>query len=521
MPIGINGLRGAVTERALPGSVKALGAGAGASNPRALNRIGTGWRGTLPVNPGVTPPYLWFSCQAMRRLSAIALCLLSACASAPSADVTKSSASEGGAFSNPTAQLSFAAQPQATSAARANTEIVRDFLDLSFRMESGRALPSLSRFEGPITVAMRGDAPANASAELSRLLTRMRNEAGLDVRQVGGDKAASITIEFLPRAQMRRVVPTAACFVVPNVNSLGEYKAARGTAAVDWGQLTQRTHASIFIPSDTSAQEVRDCLHEELAQAIGPLNDLYHLPDSVFNDDNFHTVLTSFDMLILRAYYAPELRSGMNEAEAARYLPGLMARLNPAGEGRVGKLKSVAPRAWVAAVEQSFGMRGGSAKSAAEKMLSIAMAQGWSDGRLAFSYYALGRAQITTDPEAAVRAFSQAAQIYRALPGAQIHSAHVDMQLAAIALSTGQAEQAIQFADRALPMVKQAENAALLATLMLIKAEAYENMGQAAQAKALRLDSLGWARYGFGSEAQVRARMSEVSALGSRGRRKG
>jgi hypothetical protein len=37
----------------------------------------------------------------------------------------------------------------------------------------------------------------------------------------------------------------------------------------------------------------------------------------------------------------------------------------------------------------------------------------------------------------------------------------------------------------------------------------------------MRLDSLGWARYGFGPEAQVRARMAEVAALGARGRRGG
>ncbi len=419
------------------------------------------------------------------------------------------------------APMAFAAQPRQTGGQRGNAEIVRDFLDLSFRMESGRAIPSLSRFEGPITVAMRGDVPASAGAELSRLINRMRSEAGLDVRQVPGDQTASISIEFLPRGQMRRVVPTAACFVVPNVQSFADYKAARGTGAVDWGRLVTRDHVSIFIPSDTSAQEVRDCLHEEMAQAMGPLNDLYHLPDSVFNDDNFHTVLTSFDMLILRAYYAPELQSGMNEAEAARRLPALMARLNPGGEGRSGSLKSIAPRSGVAAVEQSFGLRGGNAKAAAEKMLSIAMAQGWSDGRMAFSYYALGRSQITSDPAAAVKAFSQAARIYNSLPGGAVHAAHVDMQLAAIALSTGQSAQAIQFVDRAIPVIKQAENAAMLATLMLIKAEAHEALGHAAEARALRLDSLGWARYGFGSEAQVRARMSEISALGNRGRRKG
>jgi hypothetical protein len=82
---------------------------------------------------------------------------------------------------------------------------------------------------------------------------------------------------------------------------------------------------AVFMPADVAPQEVRDCLHEEVAQAIGPLNDLYRLPDSVFNDDNFHTVLTGFDMLILRATYAPELRSGMTRAEVAAALPGILA----------------------------------------------------------------------------------------------------------------------------------------------------------------------------------------------------
>ncbi len=47
---------------------------------------------------------------------------------------------------------------------------------------------------------------------------------------------------------------------------------------------------------------MRDCLHEELAQALGPLNDLYRLSNSVFNDDNFHSVLTGFDMEMLRLH---------------------------------------------------------------------------------------------------------------------------------------------------------------------------------------------------------------------------
>jgi tetratricopeptide (TPR) repeat protein len=266
---------------------------------------------------------------------------------------------------------------------------------------------------------------------------------------------------------------------------------------------------------------VRDCLHEELAQAMGPLNDLYHLPDSVFNDDNFNTVLTGFDMLMLRVHYAPELRSGMNEAEAAARLPGILARLNPSGQGRTAEAKQIAPRSWVAAVEGSFGVGGNAASrvESADRMLSIAMAQGWNDNRLAFSYYAKGRALSAGKPAEAIAAFAEAARIYRATPGAQVQAAHVDMQLAAIALASGQAAQAVQFADRAIPVVKAAENASLLATVMLIKAEALDNLGQSGAAKTVRLDSLGWARYGFGTDNNIRARQGEIAALGARGNR--
>lgn len=407
------------------------------------------------------------------------------------------------------------------SASRPNAEIARDFLDLEFRMESGRALATFSRFEGPITVRLTGDVPATANAEMSRLINRFRAEAGLPVSFAKPADKASITIEFQPRAQMARVVPMAACFVVPRVQSWAEYKAERNGPKVDWTTMTKREQVAIFIPSDAAPQEIRDCLNEETAQAMGPLNDLYHSTDSVFNDDNFTSVLTGFDMLILRMHYAPVLRNGMNEAEAAKYVPALLAQINPRGAGGSADIKSIAPRSWVAAVEGAFGPRGGAAARlrSAEMMLSIAKAQGWRDGRLAFSYYALGRSLATSQPAQAVTALSEAGRIYRSIPGAQVNAAHVDMQLAAIALAAGQSEQAIAFADRAIPAVKRAENASLLATLMLIKAEALDNEGRVTEARGLRLDSLGWARYGFGSERQVRGRMAEIANLGARGQR--
>ena len=109
------------------------------------------------------------------------------------------------------------------------------------------------------------------------------------------------------------------------------------------------------MPNDASPQEVRDCLHEELAQAIGPLNDLYRLPDSVFNDDNLHTVLTSFDMMMLKAYYSPELRSGMTRGQVSQALPLILNRINPAGNSRAAKIATRTPKAWTQAVQTALG----------------------------------------------------------------------------------------------------------------------------------------------------------------------
>jgi hypothetical protein len=458
-----------------------------------------------------------------RTLPVLALCLVSACMPNNGAQVTRSFAA-----TNDTASVSSMSLPQEFAApapariVHSNEELAHTFLGLSFQMESGRVLPVLSRFEGPITVRMIGDVPASARADLTRLIARLRTEAGLDVREVPAEETASINIDFQPRAAMARVVPMAACFVVPRLTSFAQYKDQRNGPAVDWTTVTKRDHVAVFVPSDTSAQEVRDCLHEEVAQAMGPLNDMYHLPDTVFNDDNFHSTLTGFDMMVLRLYNAPELHSGMNKEEVARRLPALLARINPAGQGVAGgPALRVAPRSWVAAVEQSFGVGGtaGSRVQAANQMVSIAMAQGWRDARLGFSLYAKGRALAATNPAQAVAAFTDAARVYRSVPNATVQLAHVDMQLAAIALASGQPGSAVKFTDRAIPVAKAAENASLLATLMLIKAEALENAGQTAAARAVRIDSSGWARYGFGAEGQVRARQSEIANLGARGRK--
>ncbi len=417
------------------------------------------------------------------------------------------------AVANMPAMKAFSA-PRPVPPSRSNRDIHRDFMELTFQLESGRMLSQFTRFEGPVSVRVTGSPPANLAPDLNRLLHRLRNEAGIDISQTNTANA-NITIQAVSRAAIRRHLPKAACFVVPNISDLSEYRAAKRSSITNWSALQRREKLAIFLPSDASPQEVRDCLHEELAQALGPLNDLYRLPDSVFNDDNVHTVLTGFDMLVLRAYYAPELRNGMTRGQVEARLPGLLSRLNPAGDQVAPRFAQATPRAWIRAIQTALGpgTRPAQRRTAAKEAVKIAQTLGWSDHRRAFSHFAMGRLNQGSDPRFAQSQFALADQFYRQTPNTSLHQAYSASHMAAHAVSRGHGRAALALINPHLATAERHENAALLATLLLLRAEALELEGRVSEARTVRMDSLGWARYGFGGDYAVRAKLREISAL--------
>ncbi|MEM9843835.1 MAG: DUF2927 domain-containing protein [Pseudomonadota bacterium] len=414
------------------------------------------------------------------------------------------------------------ATPRPAPPARSNRDIARDFIDLSFELESGRELPKMTRFEGPITLRVTGTPNATLSSDLDRLLKRLRREAGIDITRVSSADA-NITIEAVSRAQIRAALPRAACFVVPNIDRLSDYRRMRSNRATNWALLDTRRKIAIFVPNDAAPQEVRDCLHEELAQALGPLNDLYRLSDSVFNDDNVHTVLTGFDMLVLRAYYSPSLRSGMSRAEVTNALPDLLKRLNPRGETIPSRPASPTPRAWIDAIQTALGpgARHNQRLNAARTALRIAEDMKWTDHRRAFSHFAMGRLVQSSDPELAQTHFEVATTFYDQTPGTDLHKAYSATHLAAYEINRGRGQAAIALITPHMKTAERYENAALLATLMLLRAEALEVSGRVSEAQAVRLDSIGWARYGFGTDWEVRAPRREVASATQAQRRSG
>jgi hypothetical protein len=409
--------------------------------------------------------------------------------------------------------VSFEPALRPTGVARSNADLAEDFLDLTFALESGQDLPGLLRYEGPVRVAIRSPQLRPYARDIDALVARFRREAGIDISRVG-DGSAQIHLVAVPSAQIQRAYPGAACFIVPGESSWEGFRSKPRRQRLRWSDQTELGTTAIFIPSDASPQDIRDCLNEELAQALGTANDIYRLPDSVFNDDNFHSVVTPFDMLMLRVLYDPTLRSGMSRGAVALQLPAILDTANPAGRGMGRSARAPESAAWKDAIEAAM-TRGNPAfqrRRGAETAVSLAAAMSPRDHRLGVALLTRGRLNLRDSPASAAKDFANAYSVFRSRLGEDdIRTAQAALHVAIIALKDGNYALARSLADRAVPAALAGENAVLASGLYAIRAEALAGAGQRAEAQRARVDSLKWARLAFGdADGAIAAAQAEL-----------
>jgi hypothetical protein len=405
-------------------------------------------------------------------------------------------------------------QPQGV--ARSNADLAEDFLDLTFELESGETLEGLLRYEAPVRIYVR----SAALAPYRRISRPFSNACGArrdwtsprpsDPRR-RRSTSRPCPPRSSPRLSHRRLLHRA------RRDQLGRLPAppGRGPPALV-GPAAARRRRDLPARRHHAAGRAR-LHHEEITQALGPANDLYRLPDSIWNDDNFHGIATPFDMLMLRTLYQPEFRSGMTRPEAAAVLPRVLNRVNPRGRGLPRQRRHPESRAWANAIEVALARgvspqeRLGAARVAAE----IALEMRPVDHRLEVSLLTLGRLTIRRDPATAARHFAEAYNLSRRRFGDDdVRTAQAGVHVAALAVSTGQPEVALTIAERHLDAARRAQNAILLAGLLSIRAESLLELDREDEARAARLDSLRWARYGFGDADGAFAReQAQIDAL--------
>ncbi len=223
-----------------------------------------------------------------------------------------------------------------------NADLVRNFQRVAFHKEFGdddgltiETTPTrLVKWTGPITYRIVGDAATEGDrAEYAALMRRLESLTGLRFVPVEDNPKITILIAYpelrLAFAQLTR-------------ERMGGMKLIEEWARNDIypcvGQISwtgdgdaRDQRAIIAVKGETSGKLRTSCIHEELSQTLGLLNDDPEVRPSIFNDDQEFALLTAHDEYLLRILYDPRLRHGMTAEEGMPIVAEIVAEIGPGG----------------------------------------------------------------------------------------------------------------------------------------------------------------------------------------------
>ena len=292
-----------------------------------------------------------------------------------------------------------------------NATLARLFTSLSHDVEWGARRRHLVRYEGPISVGLEGPGGADHIPFIDGFLAQLERNSGVAIARAAGP--ANLHIRLVEGARFDALLPTASCIVAQGDMSWDVFAAnpshhgARALLAAE--RLEQTT---IFIPRTAPPYLVRNCLLEEIPQALGLANDLYGLGPSIFNDDAAHLWPTKLDYLMLRVLYAPEMVTGLDRRETEARALVVLNRINPAGISAppLPLLRQRSLGDWPELIQKVFS-RGASERAVqdyAQKALTIVEAHAPMSAQHCHTLITAGRVLSRPEPERALQLFDLA-----------------------------------------------------------------------------------------------------------------
>ncbi|MBX2855569.1 MAG: DUF2927 domain-containing protein [Rhodobacteraceae bacterium] len=218
---------------------------------------------------------------------------------------------------------------------RDNAAIAQDFDYLVFETEGGRRFDQLNKLREPIAVAFLGQRFNEYRPFTRKFVQELAREADIDLflaetPEQASQAASRVHIRFVSFGEMDISTPDAQCIFLAGAEPFWRIIDDEARYA-ELAQQISPSEMTVYIPINATPEEVRECLYEEITQALGPQNDLLHLSDSIFNDENSHSRPTPYDLLILKALYDRRLQPLQSRDEVMALLPAILADHHPSG----------------------------------------------------------------------------------------------------------------------------------------------------------------------------------------------
>jgi len=223
-----------------------------------------------------------------------------------------------------------------TSQSLTDDDYVHNFKTVAFYREfdPDQLEQVLTRWEGPLRVALVGDVNDRTIAYAELHLADLAALSGLEVSLSPRDEANVVVI--LSPEPFERALDTY------RADYSGFFTSERAMKAVTAQMKTEATcyarvvtneagdvitGAMALIPTDEGRFVVRACIIEELTQAMGLFNDSDEIRPSIFNDSSPNMVLSQHDRILLQVLYDPRLKPGMTWLQAEPIVRTIVAEL--------------------------------------------------------------------------------------------------------------------------------------------------------------------------------------------------
>ncbi|MGB0959443.1 MAG: DUF2927 domain-containing protein [Halocynthiibacter sp.] len=218
-------------------------------------------------------------------------------------------------------------------------DLARNFTSIALKNEylaqDGRLIhhesaATVRKWQKPVWLHVRfGGSVSEAQKQkdrktVTRYISRLSTLTGLRIRETTNPGTANYTVLFLDETERRETPPAitsvlgaAAPQLKPIIRDMPRSTLCMVIADISNDGRGAHKNAVALIRSELPDRLRTSCIHEEIAQGLGLVNDSKYARPSIFNDDEEFAYLTTHDELLLRTLYDPRLKVGMTQSQAA------------------------------------------------------------------------------------------------------------------------------------------------------------------------------------------------------------
>jgi hypothetical protein len=206
-----------------------------------------------------------------------------------------------------------------------DAEIIDGFYRIVFGAEfhvSGN-VDRIRKYEKPVRVHTESRAKPDRRKQVAAVVEDIGSKIRhLDIAMADSRKEANVTVTLVRDRDIEKTIR----------QFYGREQAARIVKSLEpqclsgfrKDELFRIERSDVIVVVDAGEFIFRDCIYEELLQALGPINDDDDLPWTMFNDEVQMGFFGIYDQYLLNILYDPRIRAGMTKDQVKELLPQIL-----------------------------------------------------------------------------------------------------------------------------------------------------------------------------------------------------